>query len=130
MPRTRHPQLICVGVLMVALACVVSCSGSSQGSGPSSVVKTATGGAITVVANDLYFDIGTIKTSPGPLTATLVNRGAVYHTFKIEGTSLYLKTNAGQSATGTVTLRTGTYKFECTVPGHAAAGMRGKVEVG
>ena len=34
-----------------------------------------------------------------------------------------------RSATGTVTLAKGTYNFECTIPGHAAAGMKGKVVV-
>lgn len=84
---------------------------------------------ITVGAYDLYFDVTTIKAPPGPLTVTFVNHGAVYHTFKIERTSLDLETNAGQTATGTVTLTKGTFTFECTVPGHAAAGMEGTVEV-
>jgi len=100
-----------------------------SGGQTSTGTKTVTGDSITVGAHDLYFDVHTIKTSPGPLTVTLVNHGAIYHTFKIEGTSLYLKTNAGHAATGTVTLTKGTYTFECTVPGHAAAGMKGVVDV-
>jgi len=115
-----------VAFLILALG---ACGGGSGGSA-STVAKTATNGTITVGAYDLYFDVHTIKTSAGPLTVTLVNHGAVYHTFKIEGTSLYLKTNAGTSATGTVTLTPGTYSFECTVPGHAAAGMKGVIDVG
>jgi plastocyanin len=127
--RTRHPEHV-IGMIIAMLACLASCTSNSGGeSGPSSVVKTATGGAITVVARDLHFDVGTIKASPGTLTVTLVNLGAIYHTFKIKGTPLYLETNAGQRATGTVTLTTGTYHFECTVPGHAAAGMRGTIQV-
>jgi uncharacterized cupredoxin-like copper-binding protein len=73
--------------------------------------------------------VHTIDTSPGPLTVTLVDHGAVFHTFKIEGTSRYVQTNAGQTAAGTVTLAKGTYMFECTVPGHAAAGMKGIIDV-
>jgi len=114
--------------VVCALVMLAACGGSSGGQ-TSTGTKTVTGDSITVGAHDLYFDVHTIKTSPGPLTVTLVNHGAIYHTFKIEGTSLYLKTNAGHAATGTVTLTKGTYTFECTVPGHAAAGMKGVVDV-
>jgi plastocyanin len=127
-PRTLIRTIVAVG-FVVALVVIAACSSSSGGGGPTAAVKTATGGAITVTAHDLGFDVQTIKASPGPLTVTLVNHGAIYHTFKIEGTSLYLKTNAGKSATGSVTLARGTYTFECTVPGHAAAGMKGTVDV-
>ena len=117
-----------LGFLVVLAALVLAaCSNSGGGSGPT---KTATGGAITVGAADLKFDVGEIRAAPGPLTVTLVNHGAIQHTFKIDGTSLELKTNGGNSATGTVTLAKGTYDFECTVPGHKAQGMKGTVVVG
>ena len=61
---------------------------------------------------------------------TLVNTGAMQHTFKIDGTSFELKTNGGKTATGTVTLARGTYDFECTVPGHKAQRMKAPVVVG
>jgi plastocyanin len=74
--------------------------------------------------------VDTINATPGVLSVTLTNNGAVYHTLAMKGTALDLKTNPGKSATGTVTLSKGTYVFECTVAGHAAAGMKGKVVVG
>jgi plastocyanin len=120
---------IAMVLFVLAVVALVGC-GSSSSSGSRKATKTATDGAITVGAYDLYFDVGTIKTTPGPLKVTLVNHGALFHTFKIEGTSLDLQTNAGKIATGRVTLTKRTYSFECTVPGHAAAGMRGKVDVG
>jgi plastocyanin len=103
--------------------------GACSSSGGSGSTKTANGGAITVVATDLKFDVGEIKAAPGTLTVTLVNNGAIDHTLKIAGTPLLLTTRAGKSATGTVALKKGTYKFECTIPGHAAAGMKGTVVV-
>ena len=114
-----------VAMFAVALG---GCGGSST-VGASTATRTATNGTITVGAYDLYFDVHTIQAAPGPLRVTLVNHGAVYHTLKIEGTSLKLETNAGQTATGSVRLSKGTYTFECTVPGHAAAGMQGVIEV-
>ena len=111
---------------MVATLTLGACGGSSSNS---TKTKTATGGAITVVATDLAFDVNEIKAAPGPLAVTLENHGAIEHTFKIQGTPLLLKTNAGKTASGSVTLQKGTYSFECTIPGHAAAGMKGKVVV-
>ena len=58
------------------------------------------------------------------------NGGSTYHTLKIKGTALELKANPGKTETGTVTLSKGTYDFECTVSGHAQAGMKGTLVVG
>jgi plastocyanin len=116
-----------LGTLVVLAA--VALGACSSGSSGSQTTKTATGGAITVGAYDIRFDVKEIKATPGPLTVTLVNHGAVDHTFEIQRTSLLLKTNPGASATGTVTLAAGTYTFDCTIPGHAAAGMKGTIVV-
>ena len=115
--------------LLVALAAVLAlgaCSGSSKASEPT---KTVTDGKITIDAFDIHFDVGTIKTTAGPLEVTFTNKGALEHTFTIEGTDLDLKANAGKTDTGTVTLEKGTYKYECTVAGHAQQGMKGEIEV-
>ena len=114
-------------LVALALGGLSACGGSSKSSEPT---KTATGGKITVIASDIHFDVGDIKAAPGSLTVTLKNDGAIQHTFKIEGTALDLKTNGGKTTTGTVTLAKGTYKYECTVPGHASQGMKGQVIVG
>jgi plastocyanin len=114
--------------ILPALVVVLTACGGSGG-GKAEPTKTATNGAITIDAFDIHFDIGTIKTAAGPLTVTLDNKGAIDHTFKIEGTPLTLKAGGGKSATGTVTLKPGTYSFECTIPGHAAQGMKGTVIV-
>ena len=115
------------GVLAtIAALGLAACSSSGGGS---DVTKTATGGAITVDAQDIHFDVNTINASAGPLTVTLKNDGHIDHSFKIIGTDLLLKAKGGGQATGTVTLKKGTYDFECTIPGHAAQGMKGKVVV-
>ena len=128
----RHPTTLLV-VAALALAGLGACGGGGGSSEkcPAKVdTKTATGGAITVCASDIKFDVVTIKAQPGPLKVTLVNDGAIYHTLKIPDANLELKTNSGKTDSGTVTLSKGTYDFDCTVPGHAAAGMKGKIEVG
>jgi plastocyanin len=122
--KLRH-----LGTLVVIGALALGACGSSGGS-KSEPTKTATGGAITVGAYDTpRFDVGVIDATAGPLSVTLVNHGAVEHTFEIKGTSMLLKADGGKSSTGTVTLEKGTYDFQCTIPGHAQAGMKGTVVV-
>ena len=77
----------------------------------------------------------------GTVTFRLTNGGAIPHDLKIcaspkgglanscagKGTKLIVP---GQSATLTYTFKTkGTYEYLCTVPGHAAAGMKGDLRV-
>ena len=135
MPRLRQrvlqrrtpSRLFVACIVLPALVVALSACGGGGGGG---VTKTATGGKITVGAYDIRFDVKTIKTSAGPLTVTLVEHGALDHTFKIAGKSPELKVTSGKSsATATYNLTKGTYSFECTIPGHAAQGMKGKIEV-
>jgi nitrite reductase (NO-forming) len=66
-----------------------------------------------------------------PVELTLRNGGGIPHDFTLaEGVSRPVKIEArgGQTARGAFTIDTpGTYAFVCTVPGHAAAGMRGTI---
>ena len=48
----------------------------------------------------------------------------------VKGLVALLQANPGKSATATFTLAKGTYSFECTVSGHAQAGMKGTLVVG
>jgi plastocyanin len=119
-------RLLPVVVAVTAVLALGACGGGGSKSGPT---RTATDGKITIDAFDIHFDIGEIKAAPGPLTVTLDNKGAILHTFKIEGNDLELKASGGKSDTGTYNLKAGTYDFECTVPGHAGQGMKGTVVV-
>jgi uncharacterized cupredoxin-like copper-binding protein len=57
------------------------------------------------------------------------NVGAISHDFSIHGRKTKLLSH-GQSDTLRVTfLRKGTYAYSCTVPGHAAAGMKGVFKI-
>jgi plastocyanin len=115
--------------MLVVIAVLALGACGSSGGNKAGVTKTATGGKITVGAFDVRFDVKVIDATAGPLTVTLVNHGAEEHTFEIKGTSLLIKASGGKSTTGTVTLTKGTYDFQCTIPGHAQAGMKGTVVV-
>lgn len=123
MPHHRRTLALLAAFALGALA---ACGGSSKAAEPT---KTVVNGAITVDAFDVRFDVGVIKAAPGKLTVKFENKGAMQHDFKIDGTSMQLKADAGKTGTGSVDLAKGTYKFVCTIPGHEGQGMKGTVEV-
>jgi plastocyanin len=130
MMRRRSTMLFVAALALGALAACGGGGGSAKKCPPKVETKTVTGGAISICASDIKFDVVTVKAQPGPLKVTLVNGGAIYHTLKIPDANVELKTNSGKTDSATVTLSKGTHSFDCTVPGHAAAGMKGKIVVG
>jgi uncharacterized cupredoxin-like copper-binding protein len=88
-------------------------------------VTVTVGSAMQFAPSSLVVRVGQ------PVELTLRNGGGIPHDFTLtEGTSRPVKIEAqsGQTARGTFTIDTpGTYAFVCSVPGHAAAGMRGTI---
>jgi uncharacterized cupredoxin-like copper-binding protein len=67
------------------------------------------------------------KTVPhGSVTFKLVNKGKIEHDFAIAGKKSK-KIKPGKTGTLTVTLKAGKIAYKCTLAGHAAAGMKGKL---
>ena len=92
--------------------------------------RAAVNGAITVCAYEFGFGVKTITAPAGPLTVTVINTGSTGHTFTILDQNLNLVVSShNDQKSGTVTLKPGTYTFECTVPGHAQAGMKGTLQI-
>lgn len=137
-PNRRSPRraraLPAVALTVLVVVGLAGCGGGSSASStpcpPRADTRAAVGGKVTICAFDIHYDVKTITATAGPLTVTLLQKGSVAHTFKVEGTGFEIKVDGKKEATGTVTLTTGTYSFECTTPGHALAGMRGKIVVG
>lgn len=96
------------------------------------LVPIATGSSAakyTVTALDFRFAKMPKTVAPGTHTFTLVNKGAAMHDLKLAGKKTKLLAK-GQRASIKVTLKRGkSYAFLCTVPGHAALGMKGKLAV-
>jgi uncharacterized cupredoxin-like copper-binding protein len=88
------------------------------------------------------FKLSTKTVAHGAVTFTITNGGAIPHNFKVcsapakaataltcagRGTAMI---NPGSKATLKVTFaKAGTYEYLCTVPGHAAGGMKGLLKV-
>jgi uncharacterized cupredoxin-like copper-binding protein len=64
----------------------------------------------------------------GKVLFRLVNKGKLKHDFSIAGRKSALIA-PGKTGTLLVTLRAGKLAYKCTVAGHAAAGMKGKLTV-
>jgi len=87
--------------------------------------------ALTVEADEMFFAPDQLSISAGePVNVTVVNTGEVFHDFTVAERDFMLDLPAGATATGGLTIdRPGEYRFQCTVPGHAAAGMTGTLIV-
>jgi uncharacterized cupredoxin-like copper-binding protein len=88
--------------------------------------RTASATTVKVAAKDTFRFTLSRKSAPhGKVTFKVVNKGHLRHDFKIAGKKTKLLKH-NQSATLSVTLKKGKrYTYVCTVPGHAAAGMKG-----
>ena len=107
--------------LVVALAAaatvfaVVAYAGSSR----------ATATTVKVGAKEFKFTLSRKSAPHGKITFKVTNKGHIKHDFKIAGKKTKML-GPGKSASLTVRLKKGKkYQYICTVPGHAAAGMKG-----
>ena len=87
-------------------------------------------GKISIEAFDLGFK-PSLPSVPaaGTYTVEFQNTGSTLHDLTFaDGTKI--AADAGKSATATVTVPAGGLTFICSIPGHAAAGMKGEVIIG
>ena len=92
--------------------------------------RQATAKTVQVKAGEFFFRLSTKSIAkPGKVTFVLKNVGHVQHDFRIDGKQTPL-TRPGRTARLVVTFKKkGKYAYKCTVPGHAAAGMKGTFTV-
>jgi uncharacterized cupredoxin-like copper-binding protein len=89
---------------------------------------TAKATTVTVTMKEFKFVLSKKTVKHGVITFKLVNKGTIAHDFKI-GTKKSKLIAPGKSGVLSVTLKAGKSKYSCTVPGHAAAGMKGTLTV-
>ncbi len=111
------------GLALLAVAAVTTAIAAIA---PSALARSTAKASVT--ATDFKFKVIPARLTRGVATFTVVNRGEATHDFKIAGKKTKIL-NPGQRTTLKVTLKKGTYAYLCTVPGHAALGMKGKVVV-
>jgi uncharacterized cupredoxin-like copper-binding protein len=119
--RSRH----------VAVLAAVSLSAVAAVPASASVHATAASTTVTVTAgkpSEFRFTLSRKSVKAGKVTFKIVNKGHLSHDFNIGGKTSHM-VKPGKSTTLTVTLKKGNRPYKCTVPGHAAAGMKGTLKV-
>jgi uncharacterized cupredoxin-like copper-binding protein len=116
MIRTVHRVALLLATVAAAALVVLPATATTQ--------KTI----VTVKAtNALKFILSTKTPKAGVVVFKVTNTGSIPHDFKIAGKKTPMIAGH-QTKTLTVTLKKGKkYPYLCTVPGHAAAGMKGVV---
>jgi uncharacterized cupredoxin-like copper-binding protein len=95
-------------------------------------VRASSARTVTVTAakpSEFRFTLSKKTVPKGAVTFKVTNKGTVRHDFKITAKKTPLIA-PGKSATLKVTFKKARkYPYLCTVPGHAAAGMKGVLKV-
>jgi plastocyanin len=125
----RRLTILLVGAMLV----VAGCGGDEEK--PAASGGGGGGGENLTVAADksaLKFDKTTLEAKAGKVTITMDNPSDIPHAVAIEGNGVDVdgKTvGKGKKSIASADLKPGTYDFYCPVPGHKAAGMKGKLTV-
>jgi plastocyanin len=97
------------------------------------VTAPAAGLRLTADAHNAFkFDKTALTAKAGAVTITLSNPSVLPHNVAIRGNGVDVKGKVvihGGTSVVTARLKPGTYTFYCSVPGHAAAGMKGTLTV-
>ena len=103
---------------------------------PSTSVSGAAKGApksVPVTESEFKIELPSTSLSPGSYTFNLTNKGQADHDLVIDGPDVSDEKTpvigSGKTAKLTVDLKSGTYDFYCSVPGHKQAGMDVKIDV-
>jgi uncharacterized cupredoxin-like copper-binding protein len=110
--------LAAVGLAVLALASLAPARTDAQ--------TAASAATIKVNGGEFFFKLSTKSIArPGRATFVFKNVGHVEHDFRIDGKQTPL-IQPGKTVKLAVTFKKkGKYPYLCTVPGHAAAGMKG-----
>ncbi|MEO6577978.1 MAG: cupredoxin domain-containing protein [Candidatus Limnocylindria bacterium] len=102
--------------------------GGNDAQGPSAVPDAR---ELVVVATDFRFEPTDIRIAVGEtVNLVLDNRGRVYHDLTIADLEFTIVAETGARGSGAlVASQPGSYALECSVPGHAEAGMTGTLLV-
>ena len=114
----RISSLLAVGAAGAAIVLAVTPFAGAR----STMAQSTT---VKVTAKDNFTFTLSRKSAPhGKTVFKVLNKGQLRHDFAIAGKKTKMLGH-NQTATLTVTLKKGKHAYKCTVPGHAAAGMKG-----
>jgi uncharacterized cupredoxin-like copper-binding protein len=131
--------VLALGAGLLAAGAEASSSNSSTHAAKATIITVVSG-----KPSELRFQLSkSTKLAVGTYTFKVTNKGLGFHTFKF--CTAPVKTAAKNTCTGPVTktlhpgqtasftvkiTKTGKYEYLCSIPGHAAGGMKGLIGVG
>jgi nitrite reductase (NO-forming) len=124
------PGLKLLSLLGVLVLLLSACIGPAATSTPPSSVSELTTD-VKLVATEFKYDPAIVRVPVGKeITITLENKGAIEHDLHIPAFNVHLAPKPGRTEKATFRAdKPGTYDFECTIPGHKEAGMKGQLVV-
>jgi len=128
----RHagmPAAVAAAVLLTSGCGGGDNAGGAAGPMPSAGRPAAAPVVLALTGTEYSFTPAALTAAAGRTTIRFTNRGAMEHNFAIKALGVKLTAQPGKTAEATVTLKPGTYKSTCTVPGHAQSGMQGTLTV-
>lgn len=131
--RTRgRARLSVVAALAIAPLALGACGGDDDGASRPTAPADAT---LVVEALNLKFDQREYTAAPGDHVIAYLGVDSQRHTLVVAGADDQVigkeaVVDRGDVDTIDVALEAGTYQLICTVPGHAAAGMKATLVVG
>jgi plastocyanin len=148
-PKTRSLTILPALTLAVGLFALAGCGSSSSSTTTAATAPAATtatsqplptsaalGQKLTREANpegQLKYNKSSLTAKAGRVSIDFTNMSPLAHNVTVASASGAvvgaIPTFKGGSTTLSLTLKAGTYKFYCTVPGHRAAGMEGTLTV-
>ncbi len=126
--RVLLGRLALAALLGLALsACADNGAGRNAPSAGGAIV-TATGETLAFDAFEMGFAPAQVPVAqPGRYVITLTNTGQAEHDWSAGGVRLVAR--PGETVRGEVEVPAGGLEFVCSIPGHALAGMRGRITV-
>jgi uncharacterized cupredoxin-like copper-binding protein len=114
----------------VSVVAAAAVAGTALAGGSASTAQATT--TVNVVAgkpSEFHFRLNPKAGKKGVVVFRVVNDGKTTHDFKVKG-RVTRHLAPGKSATIRITFaKAGSYQYLCTLPGHAAAGMKGVFKV-
>lgn len=120
----RKGSVLVVVIALGALVAAVSALGGAAQQSATTTVAVSAG-----KPTELKFTLSKKSIAKGTAVFKVANKGRLTHDFKIAGKKT-AQLKAGKSATLKVVFKkAGKYAYLCTLPGHAAGGMKGVLTV-
>lgn len=124
MSKFRKGSALVVLVALAALAAAVSAFGGSERQTATTTVAVTAGKPA-----EFRFTLSKKTIPKGTGVFKVTNRGKIRHDFKIAGKKTPSLAASKGSTLKIVFKKAGKYPYLCTLPGHAAAGMKGVLVV-